>query len=283
MGARGPTVAIGFSAALLLLAPLLSFAQSNDDVEARVRAYFADVPVMANIAKCESEFRQFGASGALHGGMGGSMIGVFQIHEDVHADYAKERGMDIYSLDGNLAYAQHLYEKEGTTPWDSSASCWEGMALASATPRIVTANPNPLGDAPMIVNQIIPPFTSNLSMGMENAEVQTLQRFLNGAGFTIIESGPGSPGNETTRFGALTRAAVMKFQCAKGIVCDGDERSTGYGYFGARTRAALLATPQDLSLIPPINFAATSSPPYRPVQHDGGMRLQTQTVELSKV
>jgi hypothetical protein len=36
--------------------------------------------------------------------------------------------MDIYSLEGNMAYAKFLYENEGTKPWRSSSKCWESTA-----------------------------------------------------------------------------------------------------------------------------------------------------------
>ena len=55
------------------------------------------------------------------------------------------------------------------------------------------------------------------------AEVKTLQQMLNNNGFSIVSTGPGSKGNETTMFGAFTREALRKFQCAKQIVCDGTE------------------------------------------------------------
>ena len=38
----------------------------------------------------------------------------------------------------------------------------------------------------------------------------------------------------------MTREAVRRFQCAKGIACDGDEATTGYGRVGPMTRSALL-------------------------------------------
>ena len=50
---------------------------NTDDVEAYVRAYFADIPVMVRVAKCESGFRQYNDNGnPLYGGTGG-MVGVF--------------------------------------------------------------------------------------------------------------------------------------------------------------------------------------------------------------
>lgn len=56
-------------------------------------------------------------------------------------------------------------------------------------------------------------FTINLSLGSSGAQVVALQKILNQALDTRIASaGPGSPGNETGYFGALTKAAVVRFQ-----------------------------------------------------------------------
>ncbi len=75
-------------------------------------------------------------------------------------------------------------------------------------------------------------FKSNLTVGSLGSEVKALQEFLNSHGYTIANSGAGSPGNETTKFGALTKAALIKYQKAKGI-------TPAVGYFGAKTRAAV--------------------------------------------
>lgn len=81
---------------------------------------------MAEIARCESKFRQFDSDGLpLRGGWGGGMIGVFQIYESVHSKAAQSLGFDIATLEGNLGYAQHLYATQGTAPWNSAKSCWE--------------------------------------------------------------------------------------------------------------------------------------------------------------
>ena len=76
----------------------------------------------------------------------------------------------------------------------------------------------------------------DLETGSTGSEVQALQQYLNTHGYTVAESGPGSPGNETTRFGALTRAALIKLQEANGI-------SPAAGYFGPKTRAFVEANP----------------------------------------
>lgn len=90
------------------------------EVEAAVRVAFADAPEMIAIAKCESGFRQHDASGnVLRGGTGKGYIGVFQIGESLHAQPALNAGMDIFTLEGNLAYARVLYDQSGTRPWKS--------------------------------------------------------------------------------------------------------------------------------------------------------------------
>jgi hypothetical protein len=79
-------------------------------------------------------------------------------------------------------------------------------------------------------------FSRSLSTGATGADVKSLQVFLNTHGFVIAASGPGSMGNETMKFGALTKAALAKFQASKGI-------SPAVGFFGPLTRAAISATP----------------------------------------
>jgi hypothetical protein len=96
------------------------------ETEAKVRAYFKDTPVMIEIARCESEFRQYTDSGAvLRGGSAGGMIGIFQFFESVHTVPAKALGFDLATVDGNLGYARHLHKTQGTTPWDPAKSCWD--------------------------------------------------------------------------------------------------------------------------------------------------------------
>ena len=167
---------------------------------------------MIGIAKCESSFRQFNDDGTPLVGHG-RYIGVFQIDENIHADYAKSLGMDIYTVSGNLAYAKRLYEQLGAKPWPT---CAVKAAPAGA-------------------------LTKDLNLGDSDSQVKILQQRLNKLGFKIAESGSGSPGNETEYFGALTREAVKRFQCAKNIVCSGSESTTGYGQVGPKTRAVLNA------------------------------------------
>lgn len=94
--------------------------------EDHVREYFAEDPILAEIARCESTFRQIDSKGnTLRGIVNKGDVGVMQINEYYHADTAKKLGLDLKTVDGNLAYAKYLYDKEGVTPWNSSSKCWK--------------------------------------------------------------------------------------------------------------------------------------------------------------
>jgi hypothetical protein len=90
-----------------------------------VQEYFADTPVLIDVALCESRFIQFDADGTVHRGVINPQdVGVMQINEKYHLSTSKKLGLDIHSLEGNLAYAKYLYEKQGTRPWEYSSKCW---------------------------------------------------------------------------------------------------------------------------------------------------------------
>ena len=100
-------------------------------LEAFVRAYYKDTPELAEIAKCESNFRQYDSKGAiLHGTENPNDIGIMQINEHYNGENADKLGFDIYSIEGNLAYAKVLYDKFGLDPWSSSEKCWKPAVVA---------------------------------------------------------------------------------------------------------------------------------------------------------
>jgi hypothetical protein len=47
-----------------------------------------------------------------------------QINKRYHQAAAAELGLNLDDIYHNMAYARHLYETEGTTPWNASAPCW---------------------------------------------------------------------------------------------------------------------------------------------------------------
>lgn len=90
-----------------------------------VREYFKDIPVMVQIARCESTFRHTLADGSvLRGLVDNADLGVMQINTRYHGARAVELGLDLKKIEDNMAYARYLYEKEGTRPWNASAPCW---------------------------------------------------------------------------------------------------------------------------------------------------------------
>lgn len=112
------------------------------------------------------------------------------------------------------------------------------VPVASSTPKT-----NTTGDVSFV-------FLKNLKQGDTNADVVMLQIILNRDSDTqITQTGHGSPGNETDYFGALTKAAVIKFQnkhAAEILIPNG--LTSGTGFVGLSTRVVLntLATGKNL-------------------------------------
>ena len=91
----------------------------------KVTEYFSDTPVLVDIARCESRFTQLNKDGSVHRGeLTPADVGVMQINERYHLKTAQKLGYDIHTLEGNLAYARYLYEKQGARPWLASSHCW---------------------------------------------------------------------------------------------------------------------------------------------------------------
>ncbi|MCX6753436.1 MAG: BspA family leucine-rich repeat surface protein [Candidatus Nomurabacteria bacterium] len=67
--------------------------------------------------------------------------------------------------------------------------------------------------------------------GMMGDDVKYLQTYLNTHGYVLATTGPGSPGNEITRFGKLTKSAVIKFQT--------DHKLPTFGIVGKMTRGIM--------------------------------------------
>jgi len=90
-----------------------------------VQEYFAETPILIDVASCESRFIQYDADGSVHRGfINPQDVGVMQINEKYHLSDSIKLGLDIHTLEGNMDYAKHLYNKQGTRPWEYSSKCW---------------------------------------------------------------------------------------------------------------------------------------------------------------
>jgi hypothetical protein len=111
---------------------VLGYTYTESNTEQTVRTYFEDIPIMAEVAWCESRFEHVNAeTGQVkRGHINPKDIGVMQINEYYHQATANKLEVDIFSLEGNLEYARYLYEREGTRPWNASRPCWQESTLA---------------------------------------------------------------------------------------------------------------------------------------------------------
>jgi hypothetical protein len=105
----------------------------NVGIESQVRTYFKDIPLMAEIAYCESRFRQFDKDGSIfRGKVNNKDVGALQVNEYYHLARSKKLGYDIHTLEGNMKYARQLYKESGAQPWNSSSPCWMKSEVAKA-------------------------------------------------------------------------------------------------------------------------------------------------------
>jgi hypothetical protein len=101
------------------------------NTEAIVRSYFKDIPIMIQVARCESTFRHVLENGSiLQGRVDPADTGVMQINKRYHEASATAMNLNLDDLYHNMEFARSLYEGQGTQPWSASMPCW-GNTLAA--------------------------------------------------------------------------------------------------------------------------------------------------------
>lgn len=99
--------------------------QLNSGISSSLKVYFKDAPIMTKVAYCESTYTQFDSVGVVHRGVVNNKdVGIFQINEKYHLKDSQKMDIDIYTIEGNMEYARHLYETQGLQPWSASKPCW---------------------------------------------------------------------------------------------------------------------------------------------------------------
>lgn len=223
-------VAVVFLSAYASVAHAQTF--TPQQIERVAEMYFKDAPVMVDIARCESGMRHYTDAGnVLRGGTGGAMIGLFQLSEQYHRAPALALGLNIDSLVGNLLYAKHLYQREGTTPWQSCVPATDDMKKEGEdTAEQTTAlqdRANPRSGAPKHLTQ-------RLTYGSRHAEVTQVQHALTAEGYL-------PQAYTSAQFDIATMQALVRFQCKHHITCGPNASFAEYGTVGEQTRALLNA------------------------------------------
>ena len=101
------------------------------------------------------------------------------------------------------------------------ALTWVGIVMALVLAAFTVANAQTTA------------ITTQMEAGDSGAQVSALQTFL------AADSAVYPEGLVTGYYGDLTVAAVQRYQCKNGIVCQGDAATTGYGRVGPSTLAKI--------------------------------------------
>lgn len=248
---------LGFTSAVFAQEAVPVVKETPAQIEVIVREAFADNPIMIHIAKCESTFRQFYNSGSVFKGAG-RYVGIFQIDEIIHTNAARALGFDINTVQGNIGYAKHIFEREGSRPWlNCSRSYVQGgtEVIVPATPAqapsqpvqdpIFPSSPDlPLGSglcseelrltAPMRVGDRDGRYSAYQKR--ESKEVALLQKHINRILGSVYQDAAGPVDGI---FGPLTKRGVERLQTALNQVLIPQPLLVIDGIVGPFTRSAV--------------------------------------------
>ncbi len=215
------------------------------EIERLVTTTFINDPVMITVAKCESGFRQFTATGDVLRASG-RYVGIFQIDEIIHVNKAKNLGFDIYTAQGNINYAEHLYKNEGSTPWRNCAKKYIPVAttLATTSETSMSAAVTALG-----MGQCSESLTITQKMKVSDRDGRTstysnekvtqvalLQKHINRI---LAQRYNQAAGPEDGIFGTLTKQGVERLQTALNDTLDLEKPLVIDGIVGPFTRQAI--------------------------------------------
>lgn len=89
-------------------------------------------PTLKRICACESmgnpnaEPRHYDKNGnVLRGVINNQDVGMCQINLFYHQKTADKMDIDLFTEAGNIEYANWLFNREGSTPWNWSRHCWQ--------------------------------------------------------------------------------------------------------------------------------------------------------------
>ena len=103
----------------------------------------------------------------------------------------------------------------------SSSKVIGSLPISSVIQPPITSTTLVLTPTPSITTGTLLNITRTLKLNMTGDDVKALQIWLNNHGYPIALTGAGSLNNETTKFGPLTKKAVILFQKANNLTPDG--------------------------------------------------------------
>ena len=108
-----------------LEAPYVPSEVVNETQEQAVIHAFGLNSTMYHIARCESGFRPFDASGEVLRGLVNPLDrGIYQINEKYWLEESIKQNYDIRTIDGNISMAQFIMDTQGVNAWSASSKCW---------------------------------------------------------------------------------------------------------------------------------------------------------------
>lgn len=121
-------LAVGYTAfALMFIGALAADGQvkvKTVEAEATVATTTTAIPpILQKIAKCESKTGQYKDGQVTINAS--QDLGKFQINLPIWAKKATAMGLNLADEKDNTTFALYLFDNYGTSPWNSSAKCWQ--------------------------------------------------------------------------------------------------------------------------------------------------------------
>ncbi len=140
-------VNISLGILIILLVPAYFFIKTPNTTTKRLKVSHREIlklnRILVPVCSCESTGsvkrppKQFNSDGSvIRGKINKNDIGECQINIEKkygHLQMAKKLGFDIYTKNGNIAYANWLFKKYGTSPWKWSRPCWSSAVNQMTT------------------------------------------------------------------------------------------------------------------------------------------------------
>ena len=100
----------------------IEISYTKESIIEKVRQAFLDVPIMLEVARCESQYKITAHNTKLNKD-GTTDGGIFQLNS-IHDEELSSLGLNKFDPEDNIRFARILYDRSGLRPWNSSKDCW---------------------------------------------------------------------------------------------------------------------------------------------------------------